>query len=620
MSPGLLVRLVLGAVLAVAGLAFWGTARADEVAVSSVEASPGRVTFALTTPNLAADAVEVRAGDVPLTARVTSADRHDADLPTRAVVLVVDTSGSMAGERIATARQAALGYASSVPADVRVGLVAFADSPALLVAPTTDRAALAAALDTPRANGNTALYDALPVAVAALDGIAQPRLVVLSDGQDTSSRTQLDAATALLAGRPVPADVVALASDDPALGRIAAAGGGKVLAAAEAADLAEAFAAAARTFTHRVAVEVAVPDSLAGRTADLTVVASAGSSSVTATVPVAFAALPAAPAGPTAPAWSLELWLLVIGTFTAFLVAAVLLFGLVGRKETRDLDDRIGQYGRSRPAPEHEQSQVARGALTVTDNLLGGRAEAIAARLDLAGMAIGASEWALLRLCGAVVLGVVTALLVGNPWLGGPLGALAAVLGTHLYVSFRIGRRRSAFRDQLPDVLQLVAGSLQSGFSLAQALDAVVRDDTQPAAGEVARALAETRVGVDLTDALDRVADRMTSTDLKWIVMAVRIQRSVGGNLAEVLLTTVATMRDRAQTRRQVHALSAEGRLSAYILVALPIALATWLVLTRYEYMRPLFTTAIGWVLVGGATVMVGLGALWMRKLVRVEV
>ncbi|NUT97910.1 MAG: VWA domain-containing protein [Saccharothrix sp.] len=615
------VRLAIGAVLAALGLAFWGVARADEVAVSSVETAPGRVTFALTTPNLAADAVEVRAGDVPLTARVTAADRHDADLPTRAVVLVVDTSGSMAGERIATARQAALGYASSVPADVRVGLVAFADSPALLVAPTTDRAALASALDTLRANGNTALYDALPVAVTALDGIASPRLVVLSDGQDTSSRTKLDAATALLADRSVPADVVALASDDPALGRIAAAGGGKVLAAAEASDLAGAFAAAARTFTHRVAVEVTVPDSLAGRTADLTVVASAGSSSVTATVPVTFAALPAAPA-PTAPAWSLELWLLVIGTFTAFLVAAVLLFGLVGRKEGRDLDDRIGQYGphRAQAAPEPEQGQVARGALTVTDTLLGGKADAIAARLDLAGMAIGASEWALLRLCGAVVLGVVTALLVGNPWIGGPLGALVAVLGTHLYVSFRIGRRRSAFRDQLPDVLQLVAGSLQSGFSLAQALDAVVRDDTQPSAGEVARALAETRVGVDLTDALDRVADRMTSTDLKWIVMAVRIQRSVGGNLAEVLLTTVATMRDRAQTRRQVHALSAEGRLSAYILIALPIGLAAWLVLTRYEYMRPLFTTAIGWVLVGGATVLVGLGALWMRKLVRVEV
>ncbi|GAA0214460.1 hypothetical protein GCM10010492_10330 [Saccharothrix mutabilis subsp. mutabilis] len=615
-----LVRLALGVLLATAGLVFWGVADADDVTVSSVETAPGRVGLVLTTPDLAADRVEVRAGDVPLTARVTAADRLEADAPDRGVVLVVDTSGSMAGERIATARRAASGYAASVPADVRVGLVAFADTPALLVSPTTDRAALAAALESLRANGNTALYDALPVAVAALDGVSAPRLVVLSDGQDTSSRAGLDAVTGLLAQRSVPADVVALASDDPALGRIAAAGGGRVLPAAEVSDLAGAFAAAARTFTHRTAVEVEVPDALAGRTADLTVVASAGSRSVTATVPVTFAALPAPPA-PLPPTWSLELWLLVIGTFSAFLVAAVLLFGLVGRKEPVPLEDRIERYGPRRTRPvAPEQGQVARGALSVTDTLLGGRADAIAARLDLAGMTVGASEWALLRLCGAVVLGVVAALAVGNPWIGGPAGALAAVLGTHLYVGFRIGRRRSAFQDQLPDVLQLVAGSLQSGFSLAQALDAVVRDNTQPAAGEVARALAETRVGVDLTDALDRVADRMACADLRWIVMAVRIQRSVGGNLAEVLLTTVTTMRDRAQTRRQVRALSAEGRLSAYILVALPVVLAGWLLLTRYDYMRPLFTTAIGWVLVVAATVMVGLGALWMRALVRVEV
>jgi tight adherence protein B len=102
--------------------------------------------------------------------------------------------------------------------------------------------------------------------------------------------------------------------------------------------------------------------------------------------------------------------------------------------------------------------------------------------------------------------------------------------------------------------------------------------------------------------------------------MAVRIQREVGGNLAEVLLNTVGTMRERAQSRRQVRALSAEGRLSAYILVALPILVGGWLLWTRGEYMRPLFTTVAGVVMLVGAGIMVVLGSLWMRKLVNVEV
>ena len=155
-------------------------------------------------------------------------------------------------------------------------------------------------------------------------------------------------------------------------------------------------------------------------------------------------------------------------------------------------------------------------------------------------------------------------------------------------------RNRAAFAEQLPDVLQLIAGSLQSGFSLPQALDAVVREDTQPSTGEFSRALAEVRIGADLEDALDRVADRMDSADLRWTVMAIRIQREVGGNLAEVLLDNRGTMRERAFLRRHVRALSAEGRLSAYILVVLPVLVGIWLFISSPSYMRPLYTTPAG--------------------------
>jgi Flp pilus assembly protein TadB len=172
----------------------------------------------------------------------------------------------------------------------------------------------------------------------------------------------------------------------------------------------------------------------------------------------------------------------------------------------------------------------------------------------------------------------------------------------------------------LPDVLQLIAGSLQSGFSLPQSLDAVVREDTQPAAGEFSRALAEARIGADLEDALQRVADRMDSTDLRWTVMAIRIQREVGGNLAEVLLTTMGTMRERAFLRRQVRALSAEGRLSAYILVALPILTGAWFFYSDPKYMRLLYTTIPGLIMFIGSGLFIVLGAFWMRKLINIEV
>ena len=150
----------------------------------------------------------------------------------------------------------------------------------------------------------------------------------------------------------------------------------------------------------------------------------------------------------------------------------------------------------------------------------------------------------------------------------------------------RAYRRTQRFAEQLPDAMQLVVGSLKSGFSLGQSVDALVREAADPVAAEFGRALAESRLGAELEDALDRAAVRAKSQDLAWIVMAVRIQREVGGNLAEVLQTSVETMRERVRLRRHVKALSAEGRLSAWVLLALPIGIATYMYLLRREYFQ----------------------------------
>lgn len=324
-------------------------------------------------------------------------------------------------------------------------------------------------------------------------------------------------------------------------------------------------------------------------------------------------------------------WSLAVGVtaiFAAvFLIAVTVLISLGRSGEQRDLAGRIARYG-----PRHGSTQyngelggagagtVRSVALDVTKRLMSSEAQRhLSGRLELAAIRRKPAEWVLLGVGVGVVIAAAVGALTGNIIIGVLAGAVVGWLGMRMLLNFLIRRRRSAFADQLPDLLQLLGSSLLSGFSLLQALDAVVREASQPAAGEFARALAEARLGADLEDCLDTVADRMGSDDLRWTVMAIRIQRGIGGNLAEVLATTVSTIRERGFLRRHVHALSAEGRLSAYVLIALPILAGGYLFITDPTYMRPLYTTGVGQFLLAGAFVLMVLGALVMRQMIKVK-
>lgn len=316
---------------------------------------------------------------------------------------------------------------------------------------------------------------------------------------------------------------------------------------------------------------------------------------------------------------SLSVSLLCVFAAAAILVGVAA--GALYPDRAQRMSRNIQRYG-PRARPVATGGPVRRIAERLMSPLLriGGMEQRLAERLDLAGIGRQPAEWALLGagICAGIAL--LAILLAGNPVIGIAVGGLLGWLGMRFFLNFRISRRRTAFSDQLPDVLQFIASSLHSGFSLAQGLDAVVREDTQPAAGEFSRALAQTRIGLLLEDALDTVADRMDSPDLRWSVIAIRIQREVGGNLAEVLGHTVETMRERASIRRHVRALSAEGRLSAYILVALPILVGGWMFIASKNYVRPLYTTGVGIGMLVFAFLMLAAGSLWMRKMVKVEV
>jgi tight adherence protein B len=139
-------------------------------------------------------------------------------------------------------------------------------------------------------------------------------------------------------------------------------------------------------------------------------------------------------------------------------------------------------------------------------------------------------------------------------------------------------------------------------------------------AAEFRRALVEMRLGVEIEDALDGVSERMDSVDFRWVVMAIRIQREVGGNLAELLNNVADTIREREYLERQVLSLSAEGRLSVWILGGLPPGFMLYLLMANPEYLSPLFSTTIGYVALGVMAVLLVVGVFWMKKLVKVDV
>jgi Flp pilus assembly protein TadB len=323
--------------------------------------------------------------------------------------------------------------------------------------------------------------------------------------------------------------------------------------------------------------------------------------------------------------WPLAVGLAAIGT-AVFTLAVAVLGSLARGGEERDLAGRIARYGpRHMSAPVSNDAptsgRVGRVAVDVTQRLMSPAAQQrLSDRLELAAVARKPTEWVLLGCGVGLVVGAVVSIVTGYIPLGVLVGALAGWITMRLWLDFLIRRRRGAFGEQLPDLLQLVASALQSGFSLPQSLDAVVREDAQPAAGEFARALAEARLGGDLEDCLETVADRMASDDLRWTVMAIRIQRRIGGNLAEVLTTTASTIRERGFLRRQVHALSAEGRLSAYVLIALPILVGAYLFIFNSKYMRPLYSTLVGEFMLGGAVVLLVLGIFIMRQMIKLDV
>lgn len=644
-APALRVLAGLGVAFA-AGPAHAAPAEPVTAVVSGVQPSVGSVEFFLTARGLPAGQtlngarVTVTAAGTSLSTTVRTVSTAGRSVPRSAVVLVIDTSGSMAGGRLAAARAAALDYAAAAPTGVMIGLVTIADRPTVVLPPTQNRAGFAAAVERLEAGGGTALYDGIQAAADLLDPTVRPaaadfaerRMVVLSDGADTGSKITAERLTTTLKRSPAVADAVALGdgTDRARLSDLIGATGGRVLAAVDAAALRSAFLSMASTLSAPVVVTATVPPALAGRAASMSVLVTAGAVSARTDVPMIFRPDPAAAPSRTpftAPGGGLGLVTVLVLVVAALVSSWFLVLPPVSgrvhlRRRLQDLDRFAGRGAvPASSTPAESGGMLRTAALAVSERAVArpGRRERIELALDRAGLHLRASEWQLIQ-CGAAAAGAVLLGVMLPWWCGLPIGIIVGWFGAGAYLRLRAGRRTRTFAEQLPDALQLVVGSLRAGFSLPQSIDALVREGSEPVAGELGRALAETRLGGSLEDALDRVGQRNASHDITWLVMAIRIQREVGGNLSEVLETAVGTMRERARLGRHVRALSAEGRLSALILLAMPIVLGGWMFAFRRDYLEPLYTRPVGIAMLVTSVLMIGIGGLWLRKIVEVRV
>jgi len=201
------------------------------------------------------------------------------------------------------------------------------------------------------------------------------------------------------------------------------------------------------------------------------------------------------------------------------------------------------------------------------------------------------------------------------------LGGFIGLFVPRIYVARQVSSRLIRFEEQLPDTLGLWVNALRSGYSVLQSIDAIAKDSAEPTQTEFRRVVQEVTLGINLEDALDHMLERMDSEDLDLVVTAVNIQREVGGNLAEILETIGATIRERIKLKGEIRVLTTQGRVTGYIISALPIILALFLNTVNPGFIGPLFTNRLcGWPMVGAGLALIGLGTAAIQKIVDIEI
>lgn len=565
-------------------------------------------------------------------AEVLSVSPAESDA-TQEIVLLVDSSGSMKGRPLTDAKLAAMRFISALPEPAKVAIVGFGSKPYVSSGFTSDRSTLASAISNLRTSGETAVYDALRMAARMKPSEPGQKInrtiVLISDGGDSTSITTLNEAVRSVTSQSMPVLVVAVQSPDfnpRPLETVARKSGGRLSSVGATADLSEYLESLAHEIGQSWIVEFR---SNRPATKDLEIDVTAntreGRASAGLTIPNPMyvlrlpydeSVLAVQDANPLILITSIFLLFaaVVLGLLAAFTAAGRRASALEGMRYYDQND--AGAVG----GPDDNMSAVSARIVGAVEVVAGrrGYVGALAPLLSRADVQMRPSEYITLHVLFVVLSGFILQLLTHNLAVAA-LGVVGAALGPLMYLRHKADKRREGFDEQLPDVLNLMAGGLRTGWGLQQAIDLVVSEGSKPASDEFRRAQIETRLGVPLDRALRSIAERIESEQFDWVCTAVAIQREVGGNLAEVLDNVARSIRDRASLKRQVAALSAEGRISAWILIALPFVVIGGLLVINPQYIVTATRTPMGIAMGALMVVLLTAGFVWIRIVSRIE-
>jgi tight adherence protein B len=557
------------------------------------------------------------------------------------VVVVIDTSGSMAGAPIQSATAAATDFVSSLDPETRVAVIGFGATVETAAGFDANRRQTNNAIAGLQAAGETALYDALVAASQAFGpGNSRRFVVVLSDGTDTASSSSLQEAARALDGSGAALYAITLESDEAdfaGLRDLAGRVDGQVVAATDAESLADVYGAIASRLTNQYRVTY---ESRAADTASVVLSVEAGGVLATAAEQVELGAqAPATPGeddGATAPVIAIGEPTVVVAPETGFLQSSAalylgggVLFLAVGvalfiamsvEPKGPSALERLNMSRQSAGTTRRSGlSSIADRASSVAERVLDKQSKrgALDAKLEKAGMDMRPGEFIVASIGGALGLAALGFVMMGP--LQGLIGLVLGMLGGRMVLNRKLTKRQRKFAEQLGDTLMMIAGSLRAGHGIAEALDTVANQSASPTAEEFGRAVSESRIGRDMVDSLYDIAERTGSEDFIWVVRAISINRELGGDLAEILDNVGETIRDRNRLRDQVRALSAEGKVSAMILFAMPVLVAIWVQISNPEYMASMTDQTAGKFVVGFAVMLLLVGGAWLKKLVNVE-
>lgn len=563
------------------------------------------------------------------------------------VVLAIDVSGSMEGAPIEAAKAAAINFVNNKrPAD-SIALVTFGDVVNIRVPFTTNARSVTSVIAGLTTDGATAFYDGMVQSVRLYeDSSLQPHIIALTDGTDQGSAATLAEVKQAVVGASIRVFGIALEGPDfnggPVEEIALASPGGRYQATSDAAQLNALYSDIRRELNNKVVITI---NGRQNDPLDTRFLVRYGAANDTAAVAVpgyltpedrivTVTTIPAEPtiaegvlieSGAPAPLATLKL-VAIVASFFGVVSLLWILVGPRGDEQQQRMRERMRQFERGGSRSEGDESWLARipglrslsaSAKSAADKR--GVLHGLESTLAQANIALGPGEAIAASLLLSAVVGLLVALFTRRIVLGGVVAAVM-ILFVFAVLSYLSGRERRRFESQLPDTLTLLSTSLRAGYSLLQAVEAVASEAPDPTAREFGRAVAEIRLGRQVVGGLEGVADRTGSEDFAWAVMAIEIQREVGGNLSEVLQTVADTMLQRNRLRGEVKALTAEGRISAIVLSALPFALFGFLYLSNPDYLTPLISQLTGWIALGVGGVLIAAGIFWMAKIVDIEV